>query len=98
VTAQVGGKLAQIGSRLIDGAASKLASDFFARFIAHFAAPLQPPADAAVETTADAMPAVTSEGTPSLRVSERGTWTRFVAIAAIVVILAYLYFKGGRIH
>lgn len=32
VNAQVGGKLAQIGSRLIDGAAAKLADDFFARF------------------------------------------------------------------
>ncbi len=29
--AQVGGKLAQIGSRLIDGAAAKLADDFFAQ-------------------------------------------------------------------
>jgi carbon monoxide dehydrogenase subunit G len=32
VKAQVGGKLAQIGSRLIDGAAAKVADDFFARF------------------------------------------------------------------
>ena len=31
-TAQVGGKLAQIGSRLIDGAARKLAGEFFRRF------------------------------------------------------------------
>jgi carbon monoxide dehydrogenase subunit G len=34
VNAQVGGKLAQIGSRLIDGAAAKVADDFFARFVA----------------------------------------------------------------
>lgn len=32
VNAQVGGKLAQIGSRLIDGAAQKMADDFFACF------------------------------------------------------------------
>ena len=32
VKAQVGGKLAQIGSRLIDGAAAKIADDFFTRF------------------------------------------------------------------
>ncbi|HYD57089.1 MAG TPA: carbon monoxide dehydrogenase subunit G [Burkholderiales bacterium] len=32
VTAQVGGKLAQIGSRLVDAAAKKIASDFFERF------------------------------------------------------------------
>ncbi len=33
--AQVGGKLAQIGSRLIDGAAAKVADDFFGRFVEH---------------------------------------------------------------
>ena len=32
VEAQVGGKLAQIGSRLIDGTAKKMADDFFSRF------------------------------------------------------------------
>jgi hypothetical protein len=31
--AQVGGKLAQVGSRLIDGAAQKLTGDFFNRFV-----------------------------------------------------------------
>jgi carbon monoxide dehydrogenase subunit G len=31
-SAQVGGKLAQIGSRLIDGTARKMADDFFAKF------------------------------------------------------------------
>jgi carbon monoxide dehydrogenase subunit G len=31
-SAQVGGKLAQIGSRLVDGAARKIASEFFKRF------------------------------------------------------------------
>lgn len=31
-TAQVGGKLAQVGSRLIDGVAKKMAEEFFARF------------------------------------------------------------------
>jgi uncharacterized protein len=34
VQAQVGGKLAQIGSRLIDGTARKMADDFFTRFAA----------------------------------------------------------------
>ncbi len=32
VNAQVGGKLAQIGSRVIDGVAKKMADDFFGRF------------------------------------------------------------------
>jgi carbon monoxide dehydrogenase subunit G len=38
VTANVGGKLAQIGSRLVDAAARKVADDFFARFNARFSA------------------------------------------------------------
>jgi len=33
VQAQVGGKLAQIGSRLIDATARKMAADFFNRFV-----------------------------------------------------------------
>ena len=32
VTAKIGGRLAQIGSRLIDSASRKMADDFFARF------------------------------------------------------------------
>lgn len=32
VTADIGGKIAQLGSRLIDGTAKKLAGDFFAKF------------------------------------------------------------------
>lgn len=42
--AQVGGKLAQIGSRLVDGAAASLAEDFFTRFEARFRREAQPPA------------------------------------------------------
>jgi carbon monoxide dehydrogenase subunit G len=34
VRAQIGGKLAQIGSRLVDGAARKMADDFFTAFAA----------------------------------------------------------------
>src|SRR5262249_34398959 len=40
VTAQVGGKLAQIGQRLIDGAARKMADDFFTRFSQIVAQPI----------------------------------------------------------
>ncbi len=38
VNGNVGGKLAQVGSRLIDGAARKMADDFFDRFHREFAA------------------------------------------------------------
>lgn len=44
--AQVGGKLAQVGSRLIDGAAAKIADDFFAAFESR----LSPAAQAVDET------------------------------------------------
>jgi carbon monoxide dehydrogenase subunit G len=37
--AQVGGKLAQVGSRLIDGAAHKMTDEFFSHFVAACAAP-----------------------------------------------------------
>ena len=33
VDASVGGKLAQVGSRLVDGAARKMADEFFANFV-----------------------------------------------------------------
>ena len=33
VQASVGGKLAQLGSRLVDGAARKIANDFLTRFV-----------------------------------------------------------------
>ncbi|MCO5099740.1 MAG: carbon monoxide dehydrogenase subunit G [Burkholderiaceae bacterium] len=36
--AQIGGKLAQVGSRLIDGAAAKIADDFFTAFAARLSA------------------------------------------------------------
>jgi carbon monoxide dehydrogenase subunit G len=51
VQAQVGGKLAQVGSRLIDGVARKMANDFFGRF-ADVMIPEQPPSAVAVAAPA----------------------------------------------
>jgi uncharacterized protein len=42
--AQVGGRLAQVGSRLIDGAARKLTDDFFSRFVGEFESKAPAPA------------------------------------------------------
>ena len=39
VQAQVGGKLAQIGSRLIDATSRKMADEFFSRFVASMSPP-----------------------------------------------------------
>jgi carbon monoxide dehydrogenase subunit G len=51
VTAQIGGKLAQVGQRLVDGAAKSMADDFFKRFEAEMAK--RYPAPALAETAAD---------------------------------------------
>ena len=83
VKAQVGGKLAQIGSRLIDGAAAKLADDFFAKFSASFA-------PAAVEGTPPAVIAASRSGTFA-----GAPWVRYVALALILAIRAWLYIRGG---
>lgn len=56
--ATVGGKLAQIGQRLIDGAAKQIADDFFGRFVSQVSASAiaaaAMPADAVVEGQAAA--------------------------------------------
>jgi len=87
--AQVGGKLAQIGSRLIDGAAAKIADDFFARFAARLAAP----APSAVHI-------VPEEGVVvevgSGRAPGAAPWIRYVSVAAILAIIAYLAVRGFR--
>ena len=52
VSASVGGKLAQIGSRLIDSVAQQQAKAFFAQFSGHFPAPAAAALPAAVPTPA----------------------------------------------
>jgi carbon monoxide dehydrogenase subunit G len=74
VRAQVGGKLAQVGSRLIDGAARKLADEFFAEFKAR-AVP------AAATPAAPAAP-VKSRGLPG--------WAWIAAAAATAALLYFL--------
>ena len=85
VKAQVGGKLAQIGSRLIDGAAAKIADDFFARFSARLA---------------PAVPIVTEEGIVVELASGQAPgsqrWVRYVSIAVILAIVVYLALRGFR--
>ena len=44
VEAQIGGKLAQLGQRLVNGAAKKMADQFFEKFAAAAGAPVAPPA------------------------------------------------------
>ena len=84
VNAQVGGKLAQIGSRLIDGAAAKLADDFFAKFSASFA-PV-----ASVEGAASLPPSPPATGKLS-----NAPWVRYMALVLMLAIMAWLYVRGG---
>ena len=55
VEAAVGGKIAQLGSRIIDGFAKKMADEFFTRFQAAVEgpAPEDVPAEAAAEAEED---------------------------------------------
>lgn len=88
VNAQVGGKLAQIGSRLIDGTARKMADDFFTRFATIVGAPApgpvvgEPLAQAPIAPTT--VPPVPTR--PSLP-----TWVWIVGLAVIVAILLVLF-------
>jgi carbon monoxide dehydrogenase subunit G len=81
-SAQVGGKIAQIGSRLVDGAAAKLADDFFASF-ARYLAPEEPAAASAAEPVEADVPFAPR------------AWVRWAAIAGIIVLLGWLAAKGG---
>ena len=77
VNAQVGGKLAQIGSRLIDGAAAKVADDFFARFVARAGG--SPPA------TAEAAAAPPPELASALRTMRTRLLLAALIVACIVI-------------
>ena len=84
VEAHVGGKLAQIGSRLIDATARKMAEDFFARFSALVGAPA---AAAAVEPTAAGEAAL-----PLAAPARKGLPAVVWVTGLIVVIAVLLYF------
>ena len=93
VKSTVGGKLAQIGQRLIDGVAKSLAEEFFSRFeaelVKRFAPPVAtaaPASEPAAETDAPSAaaapataPATTQSSAPSAGTS---SWVWWVAIVA----------------
>lgn len=103
--AQVGGKLAQIGSRLIDGTAKKLADEFFEAFAAKVGEMAPPPAasgaaEAAAATVVTAgMPASEKAQMDVARTAEppsaKGAMTRWIAVGAIaiLVVIAWLAFR-----
>jgi carbon monoxide dehydrogenase subunit G len=91
VDAQVGGKIAQVGARLIDGTAKKLADEFFGKFATMVGGP--PPASAVAGTASDAPPApdTVSPPSPPPAAAQRGYrhWL-VIGIGAAVLILIFL--------
>lgn len=82
VDATVGGKLAQLGARLIDGTAKKMAGEFFSNFAEIVSEGPAPEADAAPAATAAAPAAGLATGP----VIDVGTWVVGLIVAAVVVI------------
>jgi len=90
VKANVGGKLAQIGSRLIDGAAAKLADDFFTCFTVKVTALPTAEIGAPENTTV-----------PSREANRAPEWTspiwRTIGAAIIAIIATYWLWQSGRL-
>ena len=85
--ADVGGKLAQLGSRLIDGTAKKMADEFFDNFRQQ----LTPPAAAEVEVVAEPAPrpkAVTGGGIGDL-LQNKFIWASGAIILLMLVVLLF---------
>jgi carbon monoxide dehydrogenase subunit G len=82
VDATVGGKLAQLGARLIDGTAKKMANEFFSNFAEIVSEGAAPEAAAAPAAPAAAPTAGLATG-PSI---DTGTWVVGLIVAAVVVL------------
>ena len=88
--AQIGGKLAQIGSRLVEGTAKKLADEFFAAFAAQAAA-AAPAATAAEAAPAAEQPAASqpvSQPAPIVASATSSGLSPVLWIIGLVVIVA----------
>ena len=77
-TAQVGGKLAQIGSRLVDAAAAKITDDFFKAFEQRLQAAAPVASDAVVP--AEPLPDAARPGTG---IGQLALWVAALLIAAV---------------
>ena len=87
--ATIGGKLAQIGQRLIDGAARQIADDFFARFAAQIAAASQVERDdTQPRPLAPTVPATASSGEPRTGLAPE-IWV--AGLVGVIVILLVLF-------
>ena len=96
VHASVGGKIAQLGQRLIDGAAKSMAEDFFKRFDdemqRRFPRAEAPPADTAATADAITQPSTVQEG-GATQGGGIPAWMWGVGVAALVL-LAWWFNRG----
>jgi carbon monoxide dehydrogenase subunit G len=91
--ASVGGKLAQIGTRLVDATARKLAEEFFGRFAVIVGGPAQP---AGAPETAAAPAAATSPETPATVAPTRPALAPTVWIPLLIVVIGALLWLVTR--
>ncbi len=89
VDAQVGGKIAQVGSRLIEGASKKMADDFFRAFRREVEVPSNPTAAIPSEPAPTSVEAVEHLMVQALS-NDRWTW---LAIAVAVAATGLLMLK-----
>jgi hypothetical protein len=101
--ADIGGKLAQLGSRLVKGSAQKMADDFFSNFVTQVSGPpKEAEAVPAEEAPAEEVPA---RAAPAAEAAKRATeervtggapekpfWQRPVVIAVAVVVVLLVIF------
>ncbi len=86
---QVGGKMAQLGSRLIDATAKKLADEFFGKF----AATVAPPAAAEAPTAiADETPQTHAISAPQSGGLPQSVW--IAALVAAVAVVLWMVLRG----
>ena len=89
VDATVGGKLAQIGQRLVDGAAKKMADQFFEAF----AEAVGGKAEAEPEAEAPAKEQFSEEVMERINAEQsRSRWIMYVGIALLAAMIAYAIF------
>ena len=96
VTADVGGKLAQVGSRLVQSTANKYATDFFARFgdIVTGAIPIEVPLPEAAAVAPEAPPPAVQAPAAQLPAADANTAhlrrLNWALLAIVVVLIGYI--------
>jgi carbon monoxide dehydrogenase subunit G len=86
--ADVGGKLAQLGSRLIDGTAKKLADEFFDNFRQQLT-PAAPEAEVEVVPEAVPEPEPEAGGGLAALVQNRFVWAAAVIVVLMIIVLLF---------